>query len=61
MLKRAVLTPICEKGDILDPLTYRPISITTPFSEILEKRLHKQTTACAENRGILTPLQFVFD
>ena len=44
----------------MDPLNYRPISITTPFSEILEKCLHKQLTAYAENRGKLTPLQFGF-
>ena len=44
----------------MDPLNYRPISITTPFSKILEKCLHKQITAYAESRGILTPLQFGF-
>ena len=44
----------------MDSLNYRPISITTPFSKILEKCLHKQPTAYAESRGILTPLQFGF-
>ena len=55
-----MITPIFKKDDILDPLNYRPISFTIPFSKILEKRLHKQITAYAENRGILTPLQFGF-
>ena len=60
MLKRAVITPIFKKDDILDPLNYRPISITTPFSKILEKCLHKQITTYAESRVLLTPLQFGF-
>ena len=60
MLKRAVISPILKKDDILDPINYRPISITTPFSKILEKCLHKQITAYAENRGMLTLLQFGF-
>ena len=60
MLKRAVITPIFKKDDILDPSNYRPISITIPFSKILQKSLHKQITHNAENRGILTPLQFGF-
>ena len=60
MLKRAVITSIFKKDDILDPLNYRPISITTPFSKIFEKCLHKKITAYAESRGILTPLQFGF-
>ena len=60
MLKRVVVTSIFKNDDILDPLNYRPISITTPFSKILEKCLHKQITAYAENRGMVTPLQFGF-
>ena len=60
MLKRAVITPIFKKDDIFDPLNYRPISITTPFSKSLEKCQYKQITAHPESRGILTPLQFGF-
>ena len=33
VLKRAVITPIFKKDDILDPLNYRPVSITTPFQK----------------------------
>ena len=44
----------------MDPLSYRPISINTPFSKLLEKCLHKQITAYAESRGIHTLLQFGF-
>ena len=60
MLKRAVITPIFKKDDLLDPLNIRPVCITTPFSKMLEKCLHKQIHAYAENRGILTQLQFGF-
>ena len=58
--KKAVINPIFKKGDILDPLNYSPISITTPFCKIFDKCLHKQITAHAETRGILAPLQFDF-
>ena len=57
---RAKLIPIFKKDDILDPWNYRPISITTPFSEILEICLHKQITAYTVSPGICTPLQFGF-
>ena len=60
MLKRAEITPIFKKDDILDPINYRANSSTTPFSKILEKCLHKQITAYAESRGLLTLLQFGF-
>ena len=62
ILKRAVITQIFEKkDDILDPLNYRTYSITTLISKILEKCLHKEITANAENRGIHTPQVFAQD
>ena len=36
MLKSAVITPIFKKADILDPLNYRFISITTTFLKALK-------------------------
>ena len=33
MLKKAVITQLSKTDDILDPLDYRPIFITTPFSK----------------------------
>ena len=44
----------------MDPSDYRLISITTPFSKVLENCLHKQTTAHAENPVKLTPFQLGF-
>ena len=59
--KKGIDNPNFLKNDILDQLKkYRFIFITTPLSKILEKCLHKQITADAEKRGILTPLQFGF-
>ena len=61
MIKRAVLTKIFKKNDILDPLNYLPIFISTPSFKILEKCLLKQISAYAEIRGILTSFQLGFD
>ena len=59
MLKRATITPIFNKDDILDPKNYRPISITTTFSKILEKCINRQITAYIEEKNLLAPLQLV--
>ena len=59
MLKRATITPVFKKDDILDPKNYRPISITTMFSKILEKCIHRQITAYIEEQN-LVPLHFGF-
>ena len=50
MLKRATKTPIRKKDDILDPKNYRPISVTTTFSKILEKCIHRQVTVYIEEK-----------
>ena len=58
MLKRATITPIFQKNDILAPKNYRLISITTTFSKIVEKSIHRQITADIEEKRLLAPLQF---
>ena len=60
MLKRANITPIFKKDDILDPKNYRSISITTTFSKILEKCIHRQITAYIEEKNLLAPLELGF-
>ena len=50
MLKRATITPIFKKDGILNPKKYLPISITTMFSKILEKCIHRQITAYIEEK-----------
>ena len=63
MLRRAAITPTFNKDDILDRLIYRPISITTLFSKILEKYLHKQIKQLLTQRivGCLHHFNLVFD
>ena len=59
-LKRATITSIFKKDEILDPKNYRPISIATTFSKLLEKCIHRQITAYIEETNLLAPLQFRF-
>ena len=59
ILKRVTKTPIVKKDDILDPTNYRPISITTTLSKILEKCIHMQITAYTEKKSPRsTPIWF---
>ena len=44
MIWKMLLTHIFKKSDILDPENFWPVSITTAFSKIYEKILHKQIT-----------------
>ena len=59
MLKRATITAIFKKDDNLDPKNYRPNSITTTFSKILENYIQRQITAYNE-KNLPAPLQFGF-
>ena len=58
--KLANVTPLYKKDDPLDVTNYRPISITSGFSKILEKILHKQITEYLERNNLMNPLQFGF-
>ena len=59
-LKRANITPIYKIGDVLDATNYRPTLITTSFSKILERTLHRQITTYSDNIGTLTPVRCGF-
>ena len=58
--KKATITPIYKKSDVLHAANYRAISVTTSFSKIVERTLHKEITRYVENKGLLTPFRFRF-
>jgi hypothetical protein len=41
-MKYAILTPLIKKGDRHEISNYRPISILSSFSKVLEKVMYKQ-------------------
>ena len=40
ILKVSQVTPVYKSGDVTNPGNYRPISILSPFSKILEKLVY---------------------
>ena len=59
-LKIARVTPIFKKGDKQSTNNYRPISILSTISKIVEKILSNQITDFLETNSILTDCQFGF-
>lgn len=60
MLKKARVIPIHKSGSTDDPNNYRPISILSPFSKILEKLVFNQLYSFLERFSILKNNQFGF-
>ena len=60
IFKISRVTPIYKNGNTTDPNNYRPISILSPFSKILEKIVHDQMLLFLEKHKILFPHQFGF-
>ena len=60
IFKISRVTPIYKNGNITDPMNYRPISILTAFSKVLEKIVHDQMILFLEKHKILFPYQFGF-
>ena len=52
-LKYSIIKPLYKKGDRTDLSNYRPISILTSFSKVLEKVLYKQLMEYLNNNNIL--------
>jgi exonuclease III len=59
-LKLSLVTPIYKKDERQDPGNYRPISITSPVSKILEKAFLAQLVKHLENNKILSERQHGF-
>ena len=60
ILKKGLITPLYKKDDPLNPLNYRPITITSSLSKKFEKLLHKQINQYLSSNKLLSPLQFGF-
>ena len=44
-LKYSIINPVYKKGDKTDPVNYRPVSLLTAFSKVLEKVLYNRLIA----------------
>ena len=60
VLKIASMTPTFKTGDKLDVNNYRPISIKSNISKIIEKLTHKRLNSFLEQNNIFYPFQSVF-
>ena len=58
--KIAKVIPIFKTGDSLDPSNYRPISLLSTFSKILEKIVYNRLFTYLEANSLLSPHQFGF-
>ena len=58
--KKAKVTPLYKKKNKLDVGNYRPISVLTSLSKILEKAVHGQVEAFCKDSQIIYPLQSGF-
>ena len=60
LLKNALITPVLQSGSITEPSNYRPLSMLTFFSKLLEKLFYNRLTAFVNDKSILHSHQFGF-
>ena len=60
VLQIARMTLTFKKGDKLDVNNYRPISLISNISKIIEKLIHKRLNSFLEQNNIFCPSQFGF-
>ena len=60
VMKIAKVIPLFKKGDIQDVNNYRPISLLSSLSKVLEKLIHKRTLNFLKDQNILCDFQFGF-
>ena len=53
LFKEAKVVPLFKKGSTLDPGNYRPVSVLSVLSKILERAVHTQLAEYLEKRSIL--------
>ena len=58
--KTAKVVPVYKAGDINEVTNYRPISILSIFSTILEKLVHTRTLSFLKCHLVITPIQYGF-
>ena len=51
--KQAKVVPLFKKGSTLDPGNYRPVSVLSVLSKILERAAHTQLSEYLDKRGLL--------
>lgn len=59
-LKKTIVVPIFKKGDRSNTENYRPISLITSLSKILEKVVEKRLNSFIDKFNILSPNQYGF-
>ena len=59
-IKIAIVIPVHKSGSKLDVNNYRPISLLSVFSKIIEKIMHARLSTFFEEHNIIYPSQFVF-
>jgi hypothetical protein len=59
-LKYALVKPCFKKGNIQEIANYRPISLSTSFSKIIEKLIFLRLITHIEMNDILAPEQYGF-
>ena len=59
-LKIACVTPIFKKGDKSDKMNYRPVSVLSCFSKILEKIAYARLVKFLDKHNILSRNQYGF-
>jgi hypothetical protein len=58
--KFSIVKPVYKKGDRMNPANYRPISLLTSFSKVLEKAQYNRLTEYLYNNNLLVENQFGF-
>ncbi|CAK1591183.1 unnamed protein product [Parnassius mnemosyne] len=59
-LKRSIITPVHKDGDKSDVNNYRPISVLTSLSKIIEKILNKRLVSYLNKYNIISDSQYGF-